>query len=202
MVVAMLALFVAIGGTALALPGRNKVNSGDVRNETLLSEDLRDGQAVHSSDVIEGTLQVGDYGSDSVQSGVIEEEAVLNQHLATSAVTADKITTGSVGSDELPTPTKVVDATPFDFPDQDEGNNDYSYGSSTADCPGGSEVIAGGGEWVGAGNGGTGGDELQAITQSGPSGGGSSWTATAVSDVDNQDFQAVAWCIGAGVSSP
>lgn len=62
----------------------------------------------------------------------------------------------SVGSGTLATITAIVDPTPYDFGDQDEGNNDYECGESIADCPDGSTVIGGGGEFVGAGNGGAG----------------------------------------------
>lgn len=44
-VASALALFIALGsGAALALPGKNSVNSGDVRNETLKSADVRNGK--------------------------------------------------------------------------------------------------------------------------------------------------------------
>lgn len=226
MVVAMVALFVAIGGTALALPGQNTVNSGDVKNETLKSQDLKDGAAVQSSDVIDdtlqsqdvadSTLQSADYDDSSVQSSDIGTDEVTASEIATGAVTsaeildtqvltADlntgaatsaKIGTNAVGSGDLAAISAVADPTPYDFGDQDEGNNDYEYGESIADCPGGSTVIGGGGEFVGAGNGGAGGDELQAITESHLSSNG--WIAKAVSDVDDQDFVAIAYCLSTG----
>lgn len=226
MVVALIALFVAVGGTAIALPGTNRVNSGDVKNETLRTQDLKDGAAVQSSDVIDeslltedianNTLQSDDYGDgtvgsddlgfNSVNGSAIQSNAVGSSEITTDAVggteidndgvAAADIAAGAVGSVELATIIEVVDATPVDFGDQDEGNNDYEFGSSTADCPVGTVVIGGGGEFIGGTMGGTGGDELQAIHESQRSGQG--WTAVALSDVDNQDFRAFAYCLSTG----
>jgi hypothetical protein len=53
---AVVALFVAIGGVAGALPGKNTVNSGDVKKNTLKSGDIKD-DGVTGKDVKESTLQ-------------------------------------------------------------------------------------------------------------------------------------------------
>ncbi len=204
MVVAMTALFVAIGGTALALPGQNKVNSGDVKNETLLSEDLKDDQAVASDDIIDETLRSDDIGSGAVRAdeiagnsvGTSEITHVETEDLQTEAVKSAKIAPNAVGGGDLANITQVVDPTPFNFGDQDEGNGDYLYGSSTATCPSGSDVIGGGGRWATLAFGGVGEDELQAITESTRSGNG--WIVWGVTDVDNDDLEAVAYCLGPG----
>ncbi len=224
MVVAMLALFVAIGGTAAGLPGQNKVNSGDVRNETLKSEDLKDAEAVQSSDVIDESivsddvddLQTQDYDSGSVENSDLATDAVSaakisvgavqaseifdgqvgTAELAEGSVTSVKVGNNAIGSGDLATITQAVDPTPFDFPDQDEGNNDYLYGSSVATCPAGTLVVGGGGRWSSVGFGGTGGDELQAITESTRSGNG--WIVWGLTDVDDDDLEAVAYCLAAG----
>jgi hypothetical protein len=225
-VIACLALFIAIGGTAAALPGRNTVNSGDVKNETLRSSDLKNEAAVQSPDVVDdtlqsqdvapGALQSNDYDTGSVTGAAIGTNAVQEEEigansvgtseitfvetgdLQTGAVTSAKIGPNAVGSFQLAHILTAEDPTPYDFGDQDEGNNDYLYGESIAACPAGSTVIAGGAEFVGStGNGGVGGDELQAITESRMSSNG--WFATAVSDVDNQDFAAIAYCLSTGL---
>lgn len=204
-VVAYLALFVAIGGTAAALPGQNTVNSGDVKNETLKSQDLKDGAAVQGSDVIDDSLTTIDLANDSVFNGEIGNNAVgtseiadlsvATADLAGGAVTSAKVGNNAVGSGDLATITVAQDPTPFNFGDQDEGNNDYLYGTSIADCPGGSTVIGGGAKWL-TGWGGAGGDELQAITEVRLASNGI--IATAVSDVDNDDFTALAYCLSTG----
>lgn len=57
LVVAVIALFVAIGGVAGALPGKNSVNSGDVKKNSLKSIDLKD-DGVTGVDVKENTLDI------------------------------------------------------------------------------------------------------------------------------------------------
>jgi hypothetical protein len=57
LVVAVIALIVAIGGVAGALPGKNTVNSGDVKKNTLKSVDIKD-DAVTGNDVKESTLNI------------------------------------------------------------------------------------------------------------------------------------------------
>jgi hypothetical protein len=55
-VIAAVALFVALGGTALALE-RNSVTSKEIKNESVKGKDIRDGQ-VRGSEVDESTLDV------------------------------------------------------------------------------------------------------------------------------------------------
>jgi hypothetical protein len=52
LLLAAAAVAIAIGGTAGALPGKGRVDSGDVRNNTLRSKDLRDGRAVGRPDLV------------------------------------------------------------------------------------------------------------------------------------------------------
>lgn len=51
LLVAVIALVAALGGSAIALPGKNTVNSGDVKNDSIKSADLRDGTAVKPQDL-------------------------------------------------------------------------------------------------------------------------------------------------------
>ena len=57
LVIALIALFVAIGGVAGALPGKNGVNSGDVAKNTLKSVDFKN-DGVLGVDVKESTLDI------------------------------------------------------------------------------------------------------------------------------------------------
>jgi hypothetical protein len=55
--ISMIALFVAISGVAGALPGKNTVNSGDVKKNSLKSGDLKN-DGVTGADVKESTLEI------------------------------------------------------------------------------------------------------------------------------------------------
>jgi hypothetical protein len=173
---------------ALSVTG-GKLATGSVGSGKVVDESLR------SEDILDGTIGGDDIASDSVGAPDIGPDAVGSSEIAASAVAADEIDTSGVGSDELATITQVQVNIPFG--DQDEGNNDYEYGTNTASCPAGTQVIGGGANWNGAGQGGAGGDELQAITESVQNGNG--WTVTGVSDVDNQDLTAYAFCLPTGL---
>jgi hypothetical protein len=57
MVISVIALFVALGSVAGALPGKNTVNSGDVKKNSLKSVDLKN-DGVTGADVKESTLDI------------------------------------------------------------------------------------------------------------------------------------------------
>jgi hypothetical protein len=57
LVVALIALFVAIGGVAGALPGKNSVDGGDIKRNSVASPDIRNDK-VTGRDVNEKTLKV------------------------------------------------------------------------------------------------------------------------------------------------
>ena len=57
-VMATIAVFVALGGGAYALDGRNSVDSGDIRKNAVKSSDIAT-NAAKGRDVAEGTLVIG-----------------------------------------------------------------------------------------------------------------------------------------------
>jgi len=61
----IVALFVALGGTATALPGRNTVNSGDIKNASIKLRDLAGG-SVDSSRVVDDALTGSDVDEASL----------------------------------------------------------------------------------------------------------------------------------------
>lgn len=207
MVVAMIALFVAISGTALGLPGKNTVNSGDVKDETLKSRDLKNDAAVQSSDVIDGSLQTEDYGLESVLNSDIATDAVtaskiragavgtpeiatlnvVSAHLATDAVTSAKVAPAAIDESKLGT-IQVAQGNVFDFGDQNAENGQWIAGGSSATCPAGTRVISGGVQLINPGV----NDEI-AISRQVMQGNG--WSVTVISDTDNTDFRAEAYCL-------
>ncbi len=51
LLVAVIALVAALSGSAIALPGKNTVDSGDIENGSIKSADLRDAKAVKPDDL-------------------------------------------------------------------------------------------------------------------------------------------------------
>lgn len=80
MVVALIALFVAMSGSAVALSGSNTVNSGDIIN----------GQ-VKSPDIATGHVRSGDLGNSSVTTAKISDGAVTGGDLGDQSVGAEKL---------------------------------------------------------------------------------------------------------------
>ena len=111
MVVALLALFVAMGtGAAVALPGMNTVNSGDiingqvkpkdVKDDSLESLDIRDGTieaidvafgTLRGDEILDGTVGGTDIGDDSLSGADINESTLGEVPQATSADNAGSL---------------------------------------------------------------------------------------------------------------
>jgi len=72
MAVAFLALLLALSGTAIALPGKNRVDSGDIKNNSVRGQDLRNG-GVGSLDVKNGSLLAEDFGDGQLPGGPVGE---------------------------------------------------------------------------------------------------------------------------------
>lgn len=60
LVISVIALFVAIGGVAGALPGKNSVDSGDIKKNAVKSVDISNKNGVKSPDVVKDALTGGD----------------------------------------------------------------------------------------------------------------------------------------------
>jgi hypothetical protein len=65
----LIAIFIALSGTAAALPGKNTVNSGDIKKRAVRKSDIR-ANAVNGSKVINNSLKGADIDEDSL-SGVL-----------------------------------------------------------------------------------------------------------------------------------
>lgn len=63
-VIAVIALVLAITGTAIALPGRNSVNGQDIKNSAIKSLDVRDNN-LRGDDIKESTLDAVPSANDS-----------------------------------------------------------------------------------------------------------------------------------------
>jgi hypothetical protein len=98
-VISCMALFLALGGTALALP-KLSVRSAQIVDGTVRTVDLRD-NAVSSPKIADQTITAGDLGTDSVGSDEIAENAVGSPEVAPDSLTANDLGAASVGSSEV-----------------------------------------------------------------------------------------------------
>ena len=97
--IAFLALLVALSGTAVALPGRNTVDSGDIKNQVIRSLDLR-GNAVTGAKVRRNSLTGadvrnlggGDVNADSLTGEDINEGTLGQVPQAATAAAVNGIT--------------------------------------------------------------------------------------------------------------
>jgi hypothetical protein len=114
---ALVAIFLALGGTAAALPGKNKVDSGDIKNGQVQSIDVLD-DGLSGADIAESTLSgiapsgpaggalAGSYPNPSLAPASVGENEIANgsvgvAEIASNAVGADAIQPGSVGASEI-----------------------------------------------------------------------------------------------------
>ena len=111
-VMATLAVFIALGGTAYAV---NTVGSSDVINESLLSQDIKNGevkvadigqQAVATDELANGQVKAADIGDGEVKSAEIANGQVLSADIRAGEVRSanvanDNLTGGDVAQNAL-----------------------------------------------------------------------------------------------------
>jgi len=155
LVIACLALFAALSGTALAAKATS-IGSNQIVNGSVRTVDLRD-SAVNSAKVADTSITANDLGTDSVGSDEIAKDAVKSDEIAENAVTSSEVAdqsltqndlgpdsvgsselqAGSVRASELGPIIQVSNSTPIAA---------NSSGSVSVGCPAGTTVISGGGQ--------------------------------------------------------
>ena len=99
-VVAYLALFVALSGTALALPGKNKVKSNDIARSAVKGKAIAD-RAVGKAKLRDGAVSSSKLGAGAVISAALADGAVTAPKLAEDSVTRGKIVQGSINGGKI-----------------------------------------------------------------------------------------------------
>ncbi|MDQ3728276.1 MAG: hypothetical protein M3355_01670 [Actinomycetota bacterium] len=93
-VVGYIALFVALTGTAVALPGKNSVNSGDIVNSTIKSKDIGEGQI--------GSREVADDDTSfALSSEDISNESLSGADILNGSITSSEVADGSLGGGDI-----------------------------------------------------------------------------------------------------
>ena len=100
-VVASLALFVALGGAAVAAGlAKNSVGTKQLKPNAVTAAKIKNG-AVNSHKLAHGAVVAGKLGANSVSSGVLQNGSVLAAKLAKNSVTNSAIANGVVGTNKL-----------------------------------------------------------------------------------------------------
>jgi hypothetical protein len=96
-IVGYIALFCfAIGSTAQALPGTNKVDSGDIKNHLVKKKDLAD-NSVSGANVVDGSLSEADISPAALKAiSATGLDSLLASDLASSSVGTSELQDGSV----------------------------------------------------------------------------------------------------------
>jgi hypothetical protein len=95
MAVAFVALLAALSGTAVALPGKNTVDSGDLKKNAVRNADIRN-NAVNGKKVKNSSLASGDVKNESLTGGDVKNDSLIGSDInestlgkVPSAATAD-----------------------------------------------------------------------------------------------------------------
>jgi hypothetical protein len=93
--VASLAMFVALGGSAVALEGQNSVNSGDIKNGAVRTGDLN-GDAVTGPKIEADAVKAGDVGDEELTGGDVEDGSLTEDDVAIGDFPASSIPVAGV----------------------------------------------------------------------------------------------------------
>jgi hypothetical protein len=97
MAVAFVALLAALSGTAIALPGTNTVDSGDIVNNSVRSKDIRNG-TVGGKDIKNGSVKSLDVGDNSLTGTDINESTLGQVPSANTANSANSANTANTAN--------------------------------------------------------------------------------------------------------
>ena len=99
-VIAYVALFFALTGSAAALTGQNTVFSDDITNGQVKSADIGAAE-VKSPDIFNSGVKTADIADGHVRSPDIQDDAVGSSEIAQDAVDSSEIAANAVGSSEI-----------------------------------------------------------------------------------------------------
>jgi hypothetical protein len=99
-VVAYIALFVALSGSALALPGKNSVKSNDIKRFAVKGRAIAEG-AVKRAKIRDAAVTAPKLSAAAVTGAALADNAVTAPKLAEDSVTRQKIVQGSINGGKL-----------------------------------------------------------------------------------------------------
>ena len=95
LMISVLALFVAFGGTAIAVKKaeKNSVVSSSIKNNQVKSPDISNKKGVKSKDIVDGEVKSGDIGDGEVKGADVDESSLGQVPSAASATNATNAST-------------------------------------------------------------------------------------------------------------
>jgi hypothetical protein len=100
LVVSFLALLVALSGVAVALPGRNSVDRGDIEKNAVTTKKIKKA-AVKASRLANGAVRTTKIAGGAVAGPKLANDAVAAAKIVDGSVTAAEIGAAAVGSSEI-----------------------------------------------------------------------------------------------------
>jgi len=135
LVLSCAALFLALAGSALALP-KNTVRSAQIVDATVRTVDLRE-NAVKAATIAPDAVTAEEIAENAVGSAEVVDQSLGAADLGTDSVGASELTSGSVSSDELATVNVRTASEPIEA---------GKAGSIAVSCLPGEQVLSGGGQ--------------------------------------------------------
>ncbi len=146
LVISIIALFAALGGTSYAALANGSVGTAQLKNKAVTNAKLgkqsvgtaklRPG-SVTTTNIATGAVTTGQLGNAAVTTGQLADNSVTTTKIVNNAVTSTKIGPGQVRAGNLASATQSVSASvPIAA---------TSGGFTTVTCPAGTRVLSGGG---------------------------------------------------------
>jgi hypothetical protein len=169
LVVSVIAIFLALGGTAVALPGKKNVDTNDLRKDVVKSKHLVNGQvklsdlgndsvdsarvldgALRGIDVQDGSLTGGDVQDSSLTGGDVANDSLTGDDVANSSLTGADVANDSLTGDDVKESTLVgVMASQVRLVQNQTNSLPNGVGADVSvACPAGYKGIGGGGAWT------------------------------------------------------
>ena len=149
LVVAVIALILALGGTASALPGKKNVDGNDLRKDVVKSKNLVDGQvrlndldddSVDSTRVLDGALRGIDVQDSSLTGADVQDSSLTGGDVANDSLTGDDVKESTLQG-VMASPVRLVQNQTASLPN--------GVGADIAvSCPAGYKGIGGGAAWT------------------------------------------------------
>jgi hypothetical protein len=148
LIIACIALFAAIGGTSIALPGSNTVDKNDLQKNVVKNKNIRK-NAVSSGKIRRNAVTAAKIKDQGVGNPELRNGAVNSPKLANNSVNKSKLAAGSVTGAKLgPTVVRTGDSPPTADADGASNSGQVGIAIATAQCNQGERLLSGGAQWT------------------------------------------------------